>query len=416
MTEIKPQITHTKIFIARDLSLSDEDLQKYMRFEKVTPPEVTPSEAIAAELEKSVFGQTEACNAVAESIVRSLAGFKSQKKPLGSFLFLGPTGVGKTELARAMTRYLFPVDTENHFVKIDCTDLQEPSAVTRLKGSDPKYVGFRGNVLIMPYHLENGAVVLFDEIEKAHPEVWKWLMPILDEGKTTLFLPTDKPSPNGSEGKAIEPTTLDFRKSWIVFTSNEGAEIMQQARSGKRYGPIGFKENTHQQENSLPNYQEIAKNALLTGRFKAYPEFLGRIETKVGFNDLLPEHYLHIFDKFLNQANDDILNNDPRRSITLLATNRLKSWILEQADTDNFGARNILHTLEQTFLRKAAEYKIAGRFRPHAFVLGDIEDNEIIFFQSTDFSTKAYSEANTSNNPITRRTEVDPLTLPEKIS
>lgn len=415
MIETKFERPSTKIFIAQDFSSASEDLRKYIPFEQVTPPEITPTRAIATELEKSVFGQPEACHAVAESIVRSLAGFKSNRKPLGSFLFLGPTGVGKTELARAMTRYLFPTDPEDHFVKIDCTDLQEPSSVTRLKGSDPKYVGFGGDVLIMPYHLEYGAVVLFDEIEKAHPEVWKWLMPILDEGKTTLFLPTDKPSPNGSGGRAIEPTTLDFKKSWIVFTSNEGAEIMQQVRSGKNSG-IGFKAKTNQHDDTLPNYQEIARHALLTGRFRAYPEFLGRIETKVGFNDLRPEHYAKIFEKFLNQANDDLAANDPRHSITLLTTNRLREWILNQADTTNYGARNILQTLEQTLLRKAAEYKIAGRFRPHAFVLGDVEDDEIIFFQSTAFSRTVYSESTNYDKPQQSRVEPEPLLLPVKTS
>ncbi len=148
MIETKFERPSTKIFIAQDFSSASEDLRKYIPFEQVTPPEITPTQAIATELEKSVFGQPEACHAVAESIVRSLAGFKSNRKPLGSFLFLGPTGVGKTELARAMTRYLFPTDPEDHFVKIDCTDLQEPSSVTRLKGSDPKYVGFGGLIIL----------------------------------------------------------------------------------------------------------------------------------------------------------------------------------------------------------------------------------------------------------------------------
>ncbi|GIW61458.1 MAG: hypothetical protein KatS3mg089_0310 [Patescibacteria group bacterium] len=415
MIESRFESHSTKIFIAQNLSNASEEIKNHMIFEKVTPPEITPTQAIASELEKSVFGQSEACNAVAESIVRSLAGFKSNRKPLGSFLFLGPTGVGKTELARAMTRYLFPTNPEEHFVKIDCTDLQDPSSVTRLKGSDPKYVGFGGDVLIMPYHLEYGAVVLFDEIEKAHPEVWKWLMPILDEGKTTLFLPTDQPSPNGSGGRAIEPTTLDFKKSWIVFTSNEGAEIMQQARSGKNFG-IGFRGKINQHESTIPNYQEIARHALLTGRFRSYPEFLGRIETKVGFNDLQPEHYAKIFEKFLNQANNDLAANDPRHCITLLTTNRLREWILNQADTNNYGARNILHTLEQTLLRKAAEYKIAGKFKPHAFVLADVEDDEIVFFQSTAFSKTAYNESTNYGEYQQYKVETEPLLLPVKTS
>lgn len=331
----------------------------------------SPSAEFARELNANVFGQSDASQIIARAVVSARAGYADPRKPRASFMFLGPTGVGKTEMARTMANVLgLP------FIRIDCTDLQEGSSITRLKGTEAKFVGYGDPTLIMPDMIKGGAVVAFDEIEKAHLEIWRWLMPVLGEGRTTLFLPNGVKNPNGTDGQQIVPTTLDFTKAYVVMTTNEGAESMQAARQDNR---LGF--NTQAVQKREGDITKIALAALKSGRFRQIPEFLGRINHKIVFGELLPEHYSRIFHKFLERANDDLLANNPAQAFRIASTTRLRDAVLQRSGISLYGARDIENTLRGMVIAEAAEYKLSGAFGSSRWIVADYVDDTVMFYK-----------------------------------
>lgn len=370
-------VTPSGIVVVRRMP-TPEEVFSDGQYEEVPPPTQLKSAEIATRLTTNVFGQDPACEAISRALVNYASGFRDTRRPL-SMIFFGPTGVGKTESARTAAEVLFPNNPKARTITIDCTALQEASSITRLKGSDPKYVGFGTDVLIMPEKIKDGAVIIVDEIEKAHPEIWKWFMGPLEDGETKLFLPSAEASPDGSTGKKIVPTVLDFRKTVIIFTSNEGAEQMQEQRRGI-HRHLGFQtENQHLAPRL--NYTKIIEDVLRTGKFRGYPEFLGRIDHRVIFNDLAPEHYGRIFDKFLAQALQDQAANDHSNGISMTVTEELRQWIIAQSNIAEFGGRNIRAALKKTLLSVAADYKTSGAFARNAFVLAYLDNNQIKFRQ-----------------------------------
>ncbi len=247
-------------------------------------------------MKKRVIGQDEVLKKVSNAIIRSRAGIKDPNRPIGSFLFLGPTGVGKTEVARTLAYELF--DDERHMIRIDMSEYMESFNVSRLIGAAPGYIGYdEGGQLTEAVRRNPYSIVLFDEIEKAHPDVFNILLQILDDGRIT-----------DSQGR-----TVDFKNTIIIMTSNLGSEYILE---------------------NLPNKNELI-NEELHHTFK--PEFLNRIDEIIYFNSLGKDVVYQILDKIIN----DINNRLKDRSITLELTKEAKEYIINNSYDANFGARPI---------------------------------------------------------------------------
>ena len=259
-------------------------------------------------LSKRVIGQDEALTLVSNAILRQRAGIKDTNRPIGSFLFLGPTGVGKTEVARALAESLF--DSESHIIRIDMSEYMEKYSTSRLIGAPPGYVGYEeGGQLTEKVRRNPYSIVLFDEIEKAHPEVFNLLLQILDDGRLT-----------DSQGRLV-----DFRNTIIIMTSNLGSEF-------------------------LLNNEREKVDALLHQTFK--PEFLNRIDEIVYFSPLGKETQSKIVDKMLNNLNARLKES----YYSFEFSDELKKWILESAYSPIYGARPI-----KRFIQNKVETTIANK-------------------------------------------------------
>ena len=263
-------------------------------------------------LGKRVIGQDEAIELISDAILRQRAGIKDQNKPIGSFLFLGPTGVGKTEVARALAEALF--DSENHMIRIDMSEYMEKYSTSRLIGAPPGYVGYEeGGQLTEKVRRNPYSIVLFDEIEKAHPEVFNLLLQILDDGHIT-----------DSQGRLI-----DFKNTIIIMTSNLGSDL-------------------------LLNVKRDEVDELLHQTFK--PEFLNRIDEIVYFNPLSRDVQYKIVDKMLN-----ILNNRLKENYySFEFTNELKKHIIDESYSFEFGARPIKRYIQSEIETVIARAIISG--------------------------------------------------------
>ncbi len=263
-------------------------------------------------LGKRVIGQDEAIELISDAILRQRAGIKDQNKPIGSFLFLGPTGVGKTEVARALAEALF--DSENHMIRIDMSEYMEKYSTSRLIGAPPGYVGYEeGGQLTEKVRRNPYSIVLFDEIEKAHPEVFNLLLQILDDGHIT-----------DSQGRLI-----DFKNTIIIMTSNLGSDL-------------------------LLNDKRNEVDELLHQTFK--PEFLNRIDEIVYFNPLSRDVQYKIVDKMLN-----ILNNRLKENYySFEFTNELKKHIIDESYSFEFGARPIKRYIQSEIETVIARAIISG--------------------------------------------------------
>mgnify|MGYP002557288292 CR=1 FL=1 len=283
-------------------------------------------------LMKRVIGQDEALQLVSNAIIRQRAGIKDQNKPIGSFLFLGPTGVGKTEVARSLAEVLF--DSESHIIRIDMSEYMERYSVSRLIGAAPGYVGYEeGGQLTEAVRRNPYSIVLFDEIEKAHPDVFNLLLQILDDGRIT-----------DSQGR-----TVDFKNTIIIMTSNLGSEYLLE-----------------QDKDS-----EIKINQLLHQTFK--PEFLNRIDEIITFNPLTKEVCVQIVEKLLKELKNRLYEN----KIDITFTNNLKSYIIDHSFSYTFGARPIKRFISKHIETLIAEQIISEKILPNDHVIMDYQENEI---------------------------------------
>ena len=281
-------------------------------------------------LAKRVIGQDEALSLVSDAILRQRAGIKDSNRPIGSFLFLGPTGVGKTEVARALAESLF--DSESHIIRIDMSEYMEKYSTSRLIGAPPGYVGYEeGGQLTEKVRRNPYSIVLFDEIEKAHPEVFNLLLQMLDDGRLT-----------DSQGRVV-----DFKNTIIIMTSNLGSEY-------------------------LLNNERDKVDVLLHQTFK--PEFLNRIDEIVYFSPLSKEVQSKIVDKMLNNLNDRLKES----YYSFEFSDALKSWILESAYSPIYGARPI-----KRFIQNKVETVIANKIiaqevdTSHKYVV-DYDGKEVV--------------------------------------
>jgi ATP-dependent Clp protease ATP-binding subunit ClpB len=291
------------------------------------------------ELAKRVIGQPEPVKAVADAVRRSRAGLQDPNRPIGSFIFLGPTGVGKTETARALAEFLF--DDEHAMVRIDMSEYMEKHAVARLIGAPPGYVGYEeGGQLTEAVRRRPYSVILFDEIEKAHPDVFNILLQILDDGRLT-----------DSQGR-----TVDFRNTVIIMTSNVGSTYILE----------------HAQEDW--GLVETQVHAALRQTFK--PEFLNRVDDIILFRPLGPDDISHIVELQLARLRQLL----GERKITLELTDRAKQLLATEGYDPSFGARPLKRAIQRLVQNPLALQLLEGKFSDGDHIVADVAAGETLTF------------------------------------
>jgi len=302
------------------------------------------------ELHKRIVAQEEAVKAIAKAIRRSRAGLKARKRPIGSFFFLGPTGVGKTELAKALTEFLF--NDDNALVKIDMSEYMERFNVSRLTGAPPGYVGYEeGGQLTETVRRRPYSVVLFDEIEKAHPDVFNLLLQVLDEGVITDNL-----------GRKV-----DFKNTVIIMTSNVGTKFIENST------PLGF-----QKPSTKNNYRKIKDAVLRELKNKFNPEFLNRIDEIVVFHQLEKEHLVNIVNLLVNELNKQLLDQD----LAIELTDEVVDWLIDKNYQPSYGARPMRRAIQRHIEDPLSEEILKGRFKDVKKVNVTLEENEPTFIDS----------------------------------
>ena len=305
------------------------------------------------QLHKRVVGQDEAIEAVSDAVRRSRAGLQNAQKPIGTFLFLGTTGVGKTELAKALAEYLF--DDENAMTRIDMSEYQERHAVSRLVGAPPGYIGYdEGGQLTEAVRRKPYSVVLLDEIEKAHPDTFNILLQVLDEGRLT-----------DNKGRVA-----DFKNTIIIMTSNMGSDIIQQ-----RF------EATKNVESAI----ESAKVDVL-GLLKqsVRPEFLNRIDDIIMFTPLTKENIVKIVGLQLKGLTHML----DKQGITFDATNEAVAYLAEKGYNPEYGARPVKRVIQKEVLNELSKELLSGRITTDSIILLDAFDQKLVFRNQGDLITE----------------------------
>ena len=290
-------------------------------------------------LHQRVIGQHEAVTLVTEAILRARSGIKDPRRPVGSFLFLGPTGVGKTELAKALAETLF--DTEGALVRIDMSEYMEKHSVSRLIGAPPGYVGYdEGGQLTEAVRRKPYAVILFDEIEKAHPDVFNVLLQVLDDGRIT-----------DSQGR-----TVDFKNTVIIMTSNLGSRFLLEGVTG----------------DTIP--ESVRESVMMELRKSFRPEFLNRIDETILFKPLTLEEITSIVDLLLADLNKRLTD----RRVTVVLDKKAKDWAAEKGYDPVFGARPLKRFLQRNIETKLARALIAGTVAEGAEVRFIVKDDDLV--------------------------------------
>ena len=307
---------------------------------KLTEGEREKTLHLEDELHKRVIGQEEGVRLVAEAILRSKAGIKDPTKPIGSFLFLGPTGVGKTELAKSLAAYLF--DDETNMVRIDMSEYMEKHSVARLIGAPPGYVGYEeGGQLTEAVRRKPYSVVLFDEIEKAHPDVFNVLLQVLDDGRIT-----------DSQGR-----TVDFKNTILIMTSNIGSPYLLE----------GIDENGE----IKPEAQEQVMNDL-RGHFR--PEFLNRLDEIILFKPLTKDNIGGIVDLMVKELSDRLADQE----LSLELTDAARTQVIENGYDPVYGARPLKRYLQNYVETLAAKKILSGDVHAGDTLVLDVKDGEFV--------------------------------------
>ena len=306
---------------------------------KLTESERNKTLHLGEELHKRVVGQDDAVTRVSEAIMRSKAGIKDPSKPIGSFLFLGPTGVGKTELAKALAASLF--DNENNMVRIDMSEYMEKYSVSRLIGAAPGYVGYEeGGQLTEAVRRKPYAVVLFDEIEKAHPDVFNILLQVLDDGRIT-----------DSQGR-----TVDFKNTIIILTSNIGAQDLLDGIS---------------EDGEISSDAENAVMEQLRMHFR--PEFLNRLDETIMFKPLTKGNISGIIDLIVADLNKRLAD----REISIELTDAAKTYVVDNAYEPTYGARPLKRYIQKYVETMSAKLILEDKVEPHDSIIFDVQAGEL---------------------------------------
>ena len=310
---------------------------------KLTEEETSKLLRMEEELHKRVVGQDEAIHATSQAIRRTRAGLKDPKRPSGSFIFLGPSGVGKTELAKTLAEFLF--GDEQALIALDMSEYQEKHTVSRLVGSPPGYVGYEeGGQLTTAVRNRPFSVVLFDEIEKAHPDVFNTLLQVLEEGRLT-----------DSHGRSV-----DFRNTVLIMTSNEGTQDLRKAS-------LGFA-----REDGVVTYERMKEkvNDALKTRFR--PEFLNRIDEIVVFHELAQEDVLQIVDLMTRRIVDQL----QQQGIGFELSHEAKVFLSERGYDRTLGARPLRRAIQRYVEDPLSERLLHKDFRAGEIILVDLDDTD----------------------------------------
>jgi len=300
------------------------------------------------EIHKRIVGQDAAIEAVSRAIRRSRVGLKTRKQPIGSFIFLGPTGVGKTELARSLAMFLF--DSEDALIRVDMSEYMEKFSSSRLVGSPPGYVGYDdGGQLTEKIRRRPYSVVLFDEIEKAHPDIFNMLLQVLDDGFMT-----------DSFGRKV-----DFRNTIIIMTSNLGARMIDKDTT------LGF-----QQASTRTQYEKMKDSVTAELKRSFNPEFLNRIDEVVVFHPLTNDHLMKIIDMLIHELNSQIIAD---RGIQLEVAQEVKEWLIQENFQPTYGARPMRRAIQKYLADPLSEDILRGRFKDIHKVLVTLKDGSIDF-------------------------------------
>ncbi len=315
--------------------LAQEESQRLLEMEK--------------EMHKRVVGQDEAIQALAKAIRRARAGLKDPRRPIGSFLFLGPTGVGKTLVAKTLAEFLF--GSEEALIKLDMSEFMERHNVSRLVGAPPGYVGYEeGGQLTEAVRRRPYSVILFDEIEKAHPEVFNILLQIMEDGHLT-----------DAKGRRV-----DFRNTIIIMTSNVGASMI------KRAGSLGFVTTEDERKRQEAAYEDLKERVMDALKRTFRPEFLNRLDGIMVFRPLTKEQLVEIVDIELKRVHDLLLEHE----IELHVTDAAKRFLAEKGYNPDYGARPLRRVIQEYIEDVLSEGILAGRFRDGDVIEADYKEGE----------------------------------------
>ena len=330
----KEQMAINQLVITEDDVLKVVSKATGVPIEKISDKENKNLLGLNKHLSSRVIGQEEAVNKIAVTVQRNRVGIRKRNRTMGNFIFLGPTGVGKTQLAKELTEYLF--DSEDSMIRVDMSEYMEPHSISKLIGAPPGYVGFEsGGFLTEQVKRKPHSVILFDEVEKAHPEVFNVLLQMLDDGQLTDSL-----------GR-----TVDFRNCLVILTSNTGSKKLDEFGQG-----IGF-ESSSKMVNQVEEEKAILRKAL-KGKFS--PEFLNRIDEIVVFNRLTEDNIMDILTK---ECKELALNLDEVGNYILKISKGAKTIILNQGYDPKYGARPLRRTLERLIENKVSELILKGELK-----------------------------------------------------
>jgi ATP-dependent Clp protease ATP-binding subunit ClpC len=314
--------------------LTEEETEKLLRMED--------------ELHKRIINQVEAVTAVSKAIRRTRAGLKDPKRPSGSFIFLGPSGVGKTELSKTLAEFLF--GDEDMLIQLDMSEYMEKHTVSRLIGSPPGYVGYEeGGQLTEAVRRKPFSVVLFDEIEKAHPDVFNTLLQILEDGRLT-----------DAQGH-----TVDFKNTVIIMTSNLGTRDIQK-------GPgVGFAANANEEM----TYEKMKDRVTDELKRSFRPEFLNRIDEVIVFHSLSREHVKEIVDLMMKRVREQLKAKD----VEIMLTDDAKNMLAEKGYDASLGARPLRRTIQRMVEDPLSEKLLWKEFKAGQTIIVDTRDGEVVF-------------------------------------
>ena len=328
---------------------------------------------MADDLKKMIIGQDESVLKISKAIQRNRVGLKDPKKPVGSFIFLGPTGVGKTELARALARYLF--DSEDSLVRIDMSEYMEKFSVSRLIGAPPGYVGYEeGGQLTEKVRRKPYSVVLLDEIEKAHPDVYNILLQVLDDGQLTDGL-----------GRRV-----DFKNTLIIMTSNIGVRQLKDFGQG-----VGFATKARL-EAAEENSKTVIQNAL---KRTFSPEFLNRIDDVMVFNSLGREEIFKIIDNAL----DGLMKRLSNMKFTLTLSEGAKEFVADKGYDPQFGARPLHRAIQKCVEDPLAEFILNENPAEGSSLvasLNEAKDALVITYEETPKKKKGKAVESSDDAPV----------------
>ena len=302
-------------------------------------------------IHERLINQEEAVTAISEAIRRSRAGLKDPQRPIGSFIFLGPTGVGKTELAKTLARFLF--DDENAMVRLDMSEYQERHTVSRLIGAPPGYIGYdEGGQLTEAVRRRPYRVILLDEIEKAHPEVFNSLLQILDDGRLT-----------DGHGR-----TVDFKNTVVIMTSNVGAELIRRQMS------LGFAAKQEAKTQKL-DYDAMKEKVLAEMKKTFRPEFINRIDEIIVFHQLSEEQLRQIVELLVKELQERLAD----RKLNIELSDKAKSWLVKEGYDPVYGARPLGRAIERYVENPLSSKLLGGEFKEGDTVKVDLGDKGLTF-------------------------------------